>query len=332
MVSATLASVLSARRAVFNQYVAEAQHRWPSLESSAFAVFIAGPLDEVCQATANADAAATMRTCEVAFELGLELVAQGHAGPKARLPWVDEAWRSLAASLARLLARAPLETLGAISNAVIRLSSLPGVRVGEWISQMAALGEHCESVQALRDLGALCAWRAGMAHLRDPALRHADALPPALAAAAVGGAGNDWELLRTRLADQRWWNPQTGDVDRYGRSVGGFSGYGGPFATPPQVRATAEGFIAESAGRHHLLIADVHGAVVLPASAAEFAIAGTTPSRDVSITRDGAFLGEMRVPFAGTGEGMQSVIGPAGIALFSPWTHYVHLLPSPASS
>src|SRR5690606_21037763 len=132
----------------------------------AFAGFVEHTLDEVCQTVERVDASATSGVCEVGFELGLDLVAQGYAGPKARLPWVDEAWRSLAPSVAPLLVREPLETLGAIANAAVHLGSVADIRVAEWISLMATLAGQCDSVQALRDLGAVCAWRAGMTHMR----------------------------------------------------------------------------------------------------------------------------------------------------------------------
>ncbi|WP_162410141.1 hypothetical protein [Pseudoxanthomonas daejeonensis] len=324
-----MAGALAARRTVLNQRVAEARHRWPSLDLPAFAGFVGGTLDEVCQAVEGVDVSATTRVCEVAFELGLDLVAQGYAGPKARLPWVENAWRSLAPSVAPLLAREPLETLGAITNAAVRLGSLPDIRVAEWISLMVGLARQCDSVQTLRDLGAVCAWRAGMTHMRGPALTRADSLPASLAIAAVGGVGTEWSTLRERMASERWWNPSTADVDAQGRSVGGFTGLGGPFAVPPQVRAVADGFVAESGGRYYLVLADAYGAVVLPASAEEFAAGTAIRPRDLTITREGIFLGRMQVQWAVTGDRMQAVVGPAGIAIFSPWSHHVRVMPTP---
>ncbi|MEG0186025.1 MAG: hypothetical protein RR704_21505, partial [Stenotrophomonas sp.] len=174
--------MLGARRPLLNQAVADARHRWPSLDMAAFSTFVSQTLDPLCHAVQQQDPAATMGACEAAFELGLELVAQGHAGPRARLPWLDQAWQSIAPSVAPLLARAPRETLGTISNAVVRLGSIPGVRVAQWIDAMAAHAGACASLAALRDMGALCAWQAGMVQLRTPALACLDALPDAAVA------------------------------------------------------------------------------------------------------------------------------------------------------
>lgn len=315
--------MLGARRTLLNQAVADARHRWPSLDMAAFSSFVTHTLDPLCQAVHRHDPAATMGACEAAFGIGLELVAQGHAGPKARLPWVDQAWRSLAPAVAPLLAGEPRETLGTISNAVIRLGSTPGVRTPQWIDAMAAHAGACGTLLALRDLGALCAWQAGMVQLRTPTLASLHALPAPLVAAVLGADAGDPAGLRARLQQDRWWNPQHGGVDPAGHRVGGFTGLDGPFAEPPQVRAVADGFVVLSAGQHFLLLADAFGAVLLPAGANEYAAARTDGPAAGAIAR----LGVQWMAPALTKDDLCAVAGPAGIVLFSPWSHHVHVLP-----
>lgn len=323
VVSTLLADVLAARRAVLNQAVADARHRWPGLDMAAFSGFVSGTLDPLCQAVQRHNPSATLRIVEAAFELGLELVAQGHAGPKARLPWIDLAWRSLAPAVAPLLVLDPRETLGTISNAVVRLGSSPGVRVAQWIDAMAAHAGDCASLPALRDLGALCAWQAGMVQLRTPALACIDALPTDTVAAVLGIAAGDLPSARAQLQQDRWWNPRHGKVDPSGHRIGGFSGLDGTFPAPPQVRATAEGFVVESAGQYFLLLADAFGAVLLPADLAEYtAASGSGPAPGVI-----ARLGVQWMAPALSKDNLAAVSGPAGIALFSPWSHHVHVLP-----
>ncbi|MBD9369007.1 hypothetical protein [Xanthomonas sp. XNM01] len=338
MVSAVLAELLAARRPVLNQHVAQARRRWPSLDTAAFSAFVAQTLDPLCVAVARVDPAAVQPVGELAFELGLDLVGQGLAGPAARLPWVDQAWQRLAPAAAALLVQAPRETLGAISNAVLRLADVSGARVDAWIDAMAALAPGCRSVAQFRAVGALCAWRAGMAQLRRPALEQGDRLPAALAVAALGGEGDDWGMLRGRFEADRWWHPGMTGADRRGWTVGGFTGLGGPFAVPPRLRAVADGFVAESAGRCFLLMADAFGAVVLPASAEEFAAGSETPAEvpagAAALRRaDGsddagpaAAAAAAAVDFAPRGS-VRAVAGGAGVALCSPLSHHVRLLP-----
>ncbi|HEY9132004.1 MAG TPA: hypothetical protein VIM98_09635 [Dyella sp.] len=327
MVSTVLANVLASRRALLNERVAGARHRIPGLDTAAFSTFIANTLDPICVAVSEADAPATAGVIETAFDLGLELIGQGLVGPKARLSWVDLAWRQLARPAAHLLARWPLDTLGTIANAVVKLSSVQNVRVEEWIDAMSSLAQRCGQLNDLRNLGALCAWRAGMAHLRLAALARAAELDPTLAAAALGAPDTRWSELRERLLADRWWVPATGEANAQGQTVGGFTGFGGPFATPPNIRICADGFVMQSAERYFLVIADAFGAVVLPASASEFSAAGAGTSPEVRGISGGIHIQGMDIPFAMPVNQLRAVACAHGIALASPWSHYVRIVP-----
>lgn len=328
MVSASLASVLAARRPALNQRVAEMRHRMPALDTAAFGAFVRHEIDAVCVAVEAVDPDAAERAVEAAFEIGLDLVGQGLAGPSARLPWVNRAWQALSGPTARLIAKSPVDALGAITNAVVRLGNVPGVRVDEWIDVTSALAVRCEDVASLRSLGAVCAWRAGMAHLREAALTHAGHLEPELAAAAVGSPATPWPVLHERLRTQRWWNPVTGTVDPQGRTVGGFSGLGGPFAAPPEVRVASESFVAESADRHFLVLADAMGAIILPASSSEFAAASMAPAQSVSITLQGARIHDTSIAFSVPGDRIKAVASVDSVALYSPWSHQIRIVPA----
>lgn len=330
MVSPVLASVLASRRSLFNQRVAQARQRWPALDVTAFGGFITQTLDPLCAAVAAVDAARMPLVAEVGFDTGLELVAQGLAGPGARLPWVDRAWQQLAAPAATLIASAPRETLASIGNAVVQMGNTPGARVGEWITHMTSLASRCDSLAALQSVGALCAWQSGMVHLRSAALLNATGLPEVLAAAACGVAPDHWTSVRTRLAADRWWKPSSQSVDLQGQWLGGFSGLGGPFPCPPQLRASDNGFIARCGERYFLLIADAFGAVVLPASAAEFSHAREGVAPCVTLDAQGGCVGKVRITFAAPADRLAAVSGPAGVAFFSPWSHHVRIVPEGA--
>jgi hypothetical protein len=311
---------------LFNQRVAEARHRAPSLDTVAFGGFVSTTLDCLCQAIDQVDEQSTVASVEAAFEIGLELVAQGLAGPAARTPWVDRAWQQLAVPMAPLIAASPVEALGTITNAVVRLCAVPGVRVEAWIADLAVLASHCRTLQELRSLGALCAWRAGMAHLRLAALEQTASMDPALCAAAVGAPEQPWDALDARLREDRWWNPEHG-VHAQGHAVGGFSGFGGLFATPPLARACADGFVVHSGERYFLVIADAFGAVVLPATAAEFAAADAESVVDVSVTPAGVNVRGREVAVRMPGDAAKAAVRADSAALFSPWTHALRVVP-----
>lgn len=326
MVSPLLANVLAARRPLFNQMVAEARHRAPGMDLSAFRAFVSDTLDPMCVALGKVDEQATVATIEAAFGIGLDLVAQGLAGPGARQPWIDRAWRQLATPMRHLLATAPADILGTVTNAVVRLGGVPGANVEQWIADLSTLAPSCATLDALRTVGALCAWRAGMAHLRVAALDQAGRIEPSLAAAAVGASGRAWAELEPRLRADRWWHPDHG-VATQGRAVGGFTGFGGPFAVPPVARATADGFVVQSGERYFLVVCDAFGAVVLPATAAEFTQADTGSVTTLPITPHGVNVTGHDVAVRMPGDTVSAALGRHSAALFSPLTHYLHVLP-----
>ncbi|MCW4455533.1 hypothetical protein OK348_12125 [Flavobacterium sp. MXW15] len=326
--SAALARVLAAQRSRFNQRVAETRHRLPAFDTAAFKAFLVHQVDAVAVAVDAVDPAATPEAVAVAYDIGLDLVGQGLAGPAARLPWVDLAWQRLPPAIAALVAGSPLQALGTVTNAVVRMGSVPGARVEQWVERMSALAGGCADVAALRRLGALCAWRCGMTHLRRGALEQAANLPPALALAALGAPpSSDWDTVGRRLEAQPWWNPGADEAPAQGWTVGGFTGLGGPFAAPPQVRGGEDGFVVASGGRHHLLLADAFGAVVLPATAAEFEGAASTVSPKVRIAPEGVHIDGRPVAFDVPEDGLQAVSNATSVAVFSPWSHRIRVLP-----
>ncbi len=215
---------------------------------------------------ALADAVApdcTAMVVDAGFALSVALVGHGLSGERRLL--VDRVWREVAVSLAAIVAERPEPALAMLTNAALKLAATPGARVDEWMVRMAGLAPLVDA-DTLAATGQVVAWRAGMAHFRDGALAAADGLPEALALAAIGAEGH-WAEVRTALAADRWWTPEGGAV---GARFGGFTGFGGPFAAPPEVRAATEGVFVRSGTRTGLLVADAWGATLHPASEHEF--------------------------------------------------------------
>jgi hypothetical protein len=318
-VSAPLARALAAGRSRFNARAAEVRHRHPGFDDDAFAGFVGSALDRVVQAV---DAVAPERVHAVAiagYDMALDLVAQGLAGPGARQPWVDQVWLELAPRHAGLLAAQPQAVLGALGNAVIQLGQWPQVRAADWLQWMTALAGEVAELAQLHALGQLLAWRAGMAHYRRGALTAANILPPALALAALDAdPASDWPALRDALLADPWHGAQ--NLPDSGVQIGAFSGFGGHFAQPPELRAADEGFMVRSADRHRLLLADRHGAVLLPASAAEFEAASTS-----QVTPPPQHVAAPGWPR----DSLLAVADVHTLALSSPCTHAIALFPRP---
>lgn len=324
-VSASFARVLAAGRPQFNARVADAKRRTPGFAPEAFAAFLERGVDGVVAAV---DAVAPARTAAVAlaaFDAALVLVAHGVAGPASRSPLVDRLWIEVLPLLAPRIADAPDEVLGALSNAAVHLAGIAGVRGDAWIAHMAAVAPGAVSIAQLLDLGKVLAWRCGAAHFRAGALAAAEALPPALALAAVGAPAHAaWPEVHAAFLADPWWCP--GTEGRTHHEVGAFTGFGGTFAQPPELRAAPDGFWLRSGQRHHLVVADAWGAVVLPASADDFEACAPL-ARPTSPVVQGSRLVFVRraVDLDLPAEGLQVGANDDTVAVASPYSHAVRL-------
>lgn len=321
MISPAFASILASGRAQFNARAVEARRRFPSLDMAAFGSFLHDGVDPLVVAVAAAAPERVGGATLAAYDMALELVGHGLAGPAAKTPCVNTVWRELAPSFAPLLATAPVDVLGMLSNAAIHIASVAGARPAQWQRELATLAAQIATLAQLRAVGQVLAWRAGVAHFRQGALAAADTLPPALALAAFGEPGAQWPQVHAQLLDSPW----RGNAD--GREFGSFTGLGGDFRTPPQVRATDDGFIVRSAERHYLLVADAYGAVLHGATAQEFEQANTGMPSSVRLDGATVHLGARSIALDLPAGDIALAANAHTLAITSPWTHAIRLLP-----
>ncbi len=321
MISPAFASILASGRAQFNARAVEARRRFPSLDMATFGAFLLDGVDPLVVAVAAAAPERVGGATLAAYDMALELVGHGLAGPAAKTPFVNTVWRELAPQFSPLLATAPVEVLGMLSNAALHIASVADARPAQWQRELAALAAQIVTLAQLRAVGQVLAWRAGVAHFRQGALAAADTLPPALALAAFGEPGAQWPQVRAQLQE----NPWRGNAD--GREFGAFTGLGGDFGTPPQVRATDDGFIVRSAERHYLLVADAYGAVLHSATAQEFAQANADMPSAVRLDGATVHLGARSIALDLPAGDIALAANAHTLAITSPWTHAIRLLP-----
>ena len=321
MISPAFASILASGRAQFNARAAEARRRFPSLDMAAFGAFLHDGVDPLVLAVAAAAPERVGGATLAAYDMALELVGHGLAGPAAKNTFLNTVWRELAPQFAPLLAPAPVDVLGMLSNAAIHIASVAGARPAQWQAGMAAVAPQVGSVAQLRAVGQVLAWRAGVAHFRQGALAAADTLPPALALAAFDEPGAQWPQVHAQLLDYPW----RGNAE--GREFGSFSGLGGDFGTPPQVRATNDGFVVRSAERHYLLVADAYGAVLHSATAQEYEQATTGMPSSVRLDGATVHVGARSIALDLPADDIALAANAHTLAITSPWTHAIRLLP-----
>jgi len=222
-------------------------------------------------------------------------VAQRLAGPQAREPWINQTWQQALVAAAVHVARAPRQMLGSFSNAAHHLSATPGARPGRWIEVMTKAADMAADAGTLLKAGQVAAWRCGLAHYRESALRLAHDLPAALALTVLEGPAAAWPDLLAQLSADPWYIP--GEASHAGCEVlraGAFSGFGGLFATPPQVIAANDQIFVRSGDDVWLLTADAFGATFHRATQAEFSqgtkeeSAGVTPPAGIGLVTSSA--------------------------------------------
>lgn len=319
---------LSDRRKNFNARIAYARTRNPSFDIASFSSFLEMQADPLLNAALkdNGDAGVTM--ADAFFDMAVTLTELRWAGNGARSPLVNRLWSETAPAFAGVIAQNARETLGALSNAAIKLSDEPAVRMEQWLALLSEHGGEARTVKDVQNLISICAWRSGAAHARDAALKAAGALPSAVASAAVG-AGNDsnWSELAGKFKSHRWWAPDASSPSE-GQRVGEFTGFGGYFPQPPVIFVAGDMFFVQSADRHFAIFADAFGASLRPVSAGKGSVS-FQPHQYSQRRLEGEQIraDDRLVPLAFPATDITIAETSDSIAVTSPVSHSIHIFP-----
>jgi hypothetical protein len=317
MLNQAFVGALSARRVDYNAQFLAARRASPELDEEAFKVFLSTSVDPVISAVAALDPTAVVEVVDTAYGIGLELLSQRLAGPRASSPALDTGFQQLFPALARFIARAPNVVLPRLCNALHQLATVPGVRSDEWCSAMARLAPSVESIEHLLALGQVLAWLAGLAHYRAGSLALCRSLPAPLVASALGVPGADVPSLLARLEQDPWFVPSAPGLGfRLVGSVGSFRGFGGAFLAPPRVARVDQQLFVISGNDAWLLTLDAFGCTLHRARPEDFATATSDVQRAVSVepTRVNGF--GKSLPLRDTGS-VTSAVGNATTLLFT---------------
>ncbi|MEP3891344.1 MAG: hypothetical protein ABJN69_12870 [Hellea sp.] len=264
---------LRALRTVLNERVETVRHSPSGLDTEAFSEFLEQGLDPIVRAAAQTSPERLPVIVDELFTMALSVVSTNHAGPGARQDYVNQLWRDVAPSLTALIAHDPIESLGALTNAMIKVAGDRGIDSDGWLKLIGETAPDADNVAALKSLGVIAAWCSGGVKLRGAALAAADGLPEDLACKAVGAPKRaKWDEVRGRIEADMWWRPD--GVGSSGHVVGGFAGFRGSFLEPPLVEAAEEGFWVLSGERCFHLIADGFGAYLEPVDLEAFETTG----------------------------------------------------------
>jgi len=318
MLSEAFVSVLSLRRAEYNAQFLAARRAAPELDEEAFKAFLATSVEPLVSAVARVDRAALVEVVDIAYSVGLELLAQRLAGPRARVSTLDLGFQQLFPALAGFIARAPAVLLPRLCNALQQLSSVPGARAEDWCRALSRLASGAENVEQLLNLGQILAWLAGLAHYRSGALALCRSLPQTLVSNALGVPGEQLEKTLSRLEQDPWFVPSAPELGfRVVGSVGSFRGFGGAFLSPPRALRVGQQLFVKSGDDAWLLALDAFGCTFHRAGQEELAAASCDIERaEVSIDATQVSAFGQRLPLADSGP-LTSVVGNLNTLLFT---------------
>jgi hypothetical protein len=231
-------TALAERRDQYNARFRLARHRSKNLDTNAFLAHLrdfVGPAVDAAAKQGGEPVQVTDALVDLAF------AAQGQ---------VPDALRQLLPELARFVAAEPQRVAVAMANALHHLESS-----GEaWAHTMTVFAPRADSVESLLDIGAVAAWRHGLAALRNSALSAARRVQPEIVTDLLGTSDVD------RLAADPWLIPGRTPSLQVVRRVGKFRGFGGAFAQPPKVFVAAGQWYASDGQGTWRIHADRFGA------------------------------------------------------------------------
>ena len=240
MTPGALARALDHGRDTFNARFASAKALYPALDGEYFANHLREAVAPVAEAVESVRPDRTGAVVDALYGVSLELMSKEMIGPTSRHPEIAEAWKTLLPKIAQLAADNPRLIASGVSNAVYNVSRDTGVKYRPWIDAMARAAPHLGDWDVFLKAGVILAWRLGMAHYRDGAIAALEKMPDNLVFGLLAADSKIGKSALLQAMRDPWWNPSQPGTQRslsIARRVGGFSGFGGPFVTPPEVIA-----------------------------------------------------------------------------------------------
>lgn len=326
-----LSKALQRRRAYYNALFAEASQRNAELNGADVLEHLKRRVAPIFEALPALSDDAADRALEVLYRASLDLLSRRLVGERAPGS-LNVVWQQLLPRVAPLIAIAPRRVVAALCNAAFNLDQATSARPSEWLGRMLAASEHCQDIETLSAVGQVAAWRSGLPQYRTVALEHCKVFSPAvldatLGPVAAGAHAGFTAALLTRLQLSRFaFTPGVTTTLSVVAKLGGFTGYGGQFSTPPHLVRSQGALFAHDAETTWEVHADAfgtclrrvqfNGSLSPDASSTAFQL---TPNGNVQ------WFG-LRADFPEIAEATTWACDDELLAVVPPRSHYVYLL------
>jgi hypothetical protein len=270
--SPTLKKILAGGRHSFNTLFATGRHFYPHIEPEIFSHYLKHIVEPV---VISLEKEKNIHLAALVFHLYerlLELIGKRLLANRGRRPYFDEAFTKMICGLPHMILQQPERFTGAVGNAIVNISAAAAGGIHLWVETMLTIGEHTTALDEFLEAGQVAAWRCGLAHYRDSALQICERLRLDLVKIALNVPEDmplSREVLVSGLKKNPWLEPRLagkppGKTRLILRRSGAFSGFGGAFITPPQVKTGSRGFLVRDADRRFIFFADIFGSALLP--------------------------------------------------------------------
>lgn len=258
---------LSTHRSRCNALFHQARHAYPRLDGNAFGQWLVETLAPLLDQTQPPFSEAAI---DGLYLLGLELFARDYAGPNAQGEESKRLFLDLLPHLSRAVNDDPEHVPAELFNALHQLR-LYDADLSGFCQRLAKIGPQLDSAANLRAMALVTAWRSGLAQFRTASLDLMENLPakwllPLFQDKPVEA---EWHQCISQLRKNRWYHPDKPlEKQPQFRLLGGFSGFGGPFKSPPLVAFDQDHFWATDGHQTFTLFFDAFGATLVNSATA----------------------------------------------------------------
>jgi hypothetical protein len=272
LISGPLAVILEKNRHRYNTLFAMARQTRPALDNEILAYYLWAVVQPIVNELDNRRSANTEAVVGALYEHILNLMQTNLLGTQSKLTQFEECWKKGLIQYSELIVSNALEFLIKFSNALFNICSTPNTRPADWIERLISFKSILHDISAFQKVGFVAAWQSGMAHYRSRALQILSEMSDDTFNRILLMEKNtisDKNTMIQELINNPWKNPQHAGLAirlpeqlKMTAAIGGFTGYGGPFLSPPVVSACSDGIIVHCRNQAWLLHADFYGHVL----------------------------------------------------------------------
>lgn len=221
-----------------------------TLHSNLFTRWLVQCAEPVVKQTYELDAATLPKVFQAYFTTILKVLHHKQGG---LLEQELKAILNLGTVLPELIIQSPTKILDALFQAAKHIHKYQKEEVSNWIKFLEVYAPMCMKTEEFLQLGRLCAWLCGMAHLRDKAKEAMTHLPKEML-----------EKLKVNFPDlqiilQSSWT--TSGKPSFQKAIGNFIGYEGVFIQAPVLTKIENHIFATDGKNNYAVFADQYGDV-----------------------------------------------------------------------